>query len=1346
MADSPVNLENGLAAQLAPLDISSHTMVDHDIRMTSQTRPINDKDHVLYEPGIIHLLPECDVTLDRFSYTDPKKELFILKEITASFRPGTMTLVMAPHGAGKSSLLKAIAGNLTAENCTGRLLYNGVTALDAGFCIQKMVALVEQEDKHWPLLTVRETLEFAQKCNAHIFDNTQSEEEHSRKVDAVISLLGLEDCAHTILGSPMDRGISGGQKKRVTLGEMLMGNPRVLCLDEISTGIDSSTTLEIFSALKTWTNTTQGTIIATLLQPAPEVFDLFDQYFFLMAGEMAFLGSKEDAVNYFPNVLQAPCPPTIDFADFVNDFLTNPLEVYKVMVAKKIMKNILLEGRSIATNVDLDAYTTDVKAMQDQLMPPILVKLFQNYQCNLKTMQIDHNTGESSTDPEPVQIKGNSHLRKLSFAEFHEFSTKQYGMIHARSFLEQVTLCIARQAKIYYRNRNNLIKPRFWQSLLMGVMIGTYFQINARQAIEPVLGDTIRLFGFFLTLPTEMSFFGMMELPISAEGVYITNKQIDRKFFSASAYMIAVTIIQIPLICMDLLCYGTVCYFSSGLARTLEAFFTYLTILFTFNGAMNSTFRAFSILSPTLTIAQLIAPVFVSIMMVFGGFLITLNNIPNFLIWLYYLSPFSWVHHALSLNECYTEIYTTSFIGEEPAGIYLLKLFGIIPDRAYIWAAILYLLLWQGVAVFISTIAIRKLRYISIKKQPIVTTKTLPIETTYAEFVAYFGSLISMDKITDNGCIDNRQQLTMTWENVCCFVTSEHNNPTSSSTFYLNKVSGSVTSGRLLALMGASGSGKTTLLDVLSRRRTIGQITGQVLINGVNLPNDNFREMIGYVEQEDSHMPLQTIREALYFSAQLRLSSKTSPHTLNMLVQDAITSLEMESIADIYIRTPDQGGISHARRKLLSIGCELVCSPAILFLDEPTSGLDSQSALKVISLIRLIAAKGPAIVCTIHQPSQEVFCLFDELILLKPGGKPVYAGPIGLHSIDVISFFEKIPGVCAVPLGVNPASWILDLQLPPNKRRLSSFNNEIDWPEFSYTTAAISFPALGVIMRRESYNIMNQFFVIFGRYFRFYYRDFFYNGVRIIFTVVLGVLYGLFFYNLHTDTVSGLQSGTNALITTSGVLSVLNLQSGAPLHMSLRPAFYREQNARMYFAFLHAISQALAEIPYILLCSTLFVSIFFPIAGFSDSPGVFFHSVLVYFLLGMVGATLGQSLTAVAPNNILVQVSAGFLQAFFWMFNGVSNPKASVPRGWLWMVELTPYSHAANALAAIQFGDSATPINYANITISKADLLDEIYNFSYDNRWFQTWILLAYIFAFIILSTVGYSFIRHGNR
>ena len=260
----------------------------------------------------------------------------------------------------------------------------------------------------------------------------------------------------------------------------------------------------------------------------------------------------------------------------------------------------------------------------------------------------------------------------------------------------------------------------------------------------------------------------------------------------------------------------------------------------------------------------------------------------------------------------------------------------------------------------------------------------------------------------------------LTWENLCYDVPHPSGN---GQLRLLKDVFGYVKPGELTALMGASGAGKTTLLDVLASRKNIGVISGDVLVDGKK-PGSAFQRGTSYAEQLDVHEGTQTVREALRFSADLRQPYEVPQEQKYAYVEEIISLLEMEDIADAIIGSPE-AGLAVEQRKRVTIGVELAAKPALLlFLDEPTSGLDSQSAFNIVRFLQKLSKAGQAILCTIHQPNSALFENFDRLLLLQKGGETVYFGEIGKDASVLRAYLARYGADC--PPDANPAEFMLD--------------------------------------------------------------------------------------------------------------------------------------------------------------------------------------------------------------------------------------------------------------------------------------------------------------------------------
>ena len=208
-------------------------------------------------------------------------------------------------------------------------------------------------------------------------------------------------------------------------------------------------------------------------------------------------------------------------------------------------------------------------------------------------------------------------------------------------------------------------------------------------------------------------------------------------------------------------------------------------------------------------------------------------------------------------------------------------------------------------------------------------------------------------------------------------------------------------SGQLLGIMGASGAGKSTLLNILNG--TAKPSAGAVKINGVNIYTEpeKVKGLIGYISQDDLLIEDLTVFENLYYNAKLCFEG-INEYKLTKMVMSTLKNLGLYEIKDLKVGSPLNKKISGGQRKRLNIALELIREPSILFVDEPTSGLSSRDSENIMDLLKELALKGKLVYVVIHQPSSDIYKMFDKLMILDTGGYPVYYG----NPIDAISYFK----------------------------------------------------------------------------------------------------------------------------------------------------------------------------------------------------------------------------------------------------------------------------------------------------------------------------------------------------
>ncbi|POM80587.1 Pleiotropic drug resistance protein ABC Superfamily, partial [Phytophthora palmivora] len=909
----------------------------------------------------------------------------ILRGVTGAFKPGRITLVLGQPGSGKSSLMKVLANRFHMDkNITlkGDIEYNGKERFMMLDMLPRDVAYVNQIDEHYPRMTVQETFEFAHRCCSgkdlepwaiEALKNCTPEQHgqalkvvtahHKFAPDLMVKKLGLDNCKDTVVGNAMLRGVSGGERKRVTTGEMLVGRKRLQLLDEISTGLDSAATYDICKSLKSAARNFNATVVISLLQPSPEVFELFDDVLLMNEGSIMFHGKRDEAVPYFEQ-MGFHCPPRKDVADFLLDLGTNKQGTYVVG------NNVPFKSVEFADRFrDSDIFHKTLKRLDSPVKEPLIIP-----------------------DVKPFRL----------------------------SFIEDMVMLLRRQMMLTSRDTTYLM-GRAVMNIVMGLLYGSTFWKMDDSNSQLILGLLFSC-AMFLSLSQAS------QVPTFIEARSVFYKQRGANFFRSSAYVLAMSLSQIPMAVVETVVFGAITYWMGGYVALADRFIVFLVTLFLCQMWFTSYFFFLSSVSPNLTVAQPVMMVSVLFFMLFGGFLITKDNIPDYLIWVFWIDPLAWCIRALSINQYLAPKFD------------VLGVFNLPTESMWIWYGWIFLFAGYFMFVFISYLVLEYKRYESPENVAVVEDdEAAEDQTVYSKMPTTPKGSKDHEKIIEIQDADDIMggvptirvpveptgrglslPITLAFENLYYSVPMPGGKKDEEIDL-LKGVSGFALPGTMTALMGSSGAGKTTLMDVIAGRKTGGRIQGKILLNGHPANDLAIRRCTGYCEQMDIHSDSATVREALIFSAMLRQDASISTAQKMESVDECIELLELGPIADKIIR-----GSSTEQMKRVTIGVELAAQPSIIFMDEPTSGLDARSAKLIMNGVRKIANSGRTIVCTIHQPSTEVFNLFDSLLLLRRGGRMVFFGELGEDSQKLINYFESFNDVKPITPGYNPATWMLE--------------------------------------------------------------------------------------------------------------------------------------------------------------------------------------------------------------------------------------------------------------------------------------------------------------------------------
>nr|UOU03358.1 ATP-binding cassette subfamily G-like 7 [Brachionus rubens] len=496
----------------------------------------------------------------------------------------------------------------------------------------------------------------------------------------------------------------------------------------------------------------------------------------------------------------------------------------------------------------------------------------------------------------------------------------------------------------------------------------------------------------------------------------------------------------------------------------------------------------------------------------------------------------------------------------------------------------------------------------------------------------------------------------------------------------LDNVTGLARSGECIAIMGASGAGKTTLLNVLNFRNSANYVTSAKLkLNGRLLNGDELSNCSAYIQQDDLFITTLTVKEHLTFLAMLKMGPKFSKEKKMERVHEIIREFNLEKCKDTKIGGIDfKKGISGGEKRRLSFASEILTDPNILFCDEPTSGLDSNMALMIVNTLAGLAKKGKIVICTIHQPSSQVFDKFDKLCLLSEG-QVAYFG----DRESAFDFFKSISYEC--PLKYNPADYYIEilavkrnnisnvdnLQAICDAYEKSSFHKEtmeslkqideqyrkLDNPYMTRT----SYP----VKRYES-TYFTQFVWLFWRQLLSTLREPLATRILIVQSIVFGLFLGFTYYQITFDQ-AGIQN-INGLLFITLMQSCLSYLFGAAnqIHNQWQVT-YRDSKNRVYSVLIYFIAKIFSELPQNIIFPAITITIIYWLGGIYPDAVVFFTILALLILSTNAAVGFGTFLAVTTPN---INATLGLIGPVFFpmlIFSGFLINTKSIPVYFVWV-------------------------------------------------------------------------------
>ncbi|ODQ51641.1 ABC transporter [Saitoella complicata NRRL Y-17804] len=1245
----------------------------------------------------------------------------LLDRFTGSVRDGEMLLVLGRPGSGCTTFLKTIANLREAyAGVEGDTTYGGVDAETMKKRYRGEVVYNQEDDLHYATLSVAQTLRFALKTRT---PSTRAEgETRSQYIDKfqdmLLKIFGLEHVQKTKVGNELIRGVSGGEKKRVSIAEVMVNRAAVACWDNSTRGLDASTAVEYVRSLRVLTNLAKVTTIVTIYQASESLYDMFDKVLLIDEGKCAYFGPTENARQYFEELGYEPLPrqTTADFLTAVTDPRSRKI--------KDDAENCPKGPEALAEAYRKSKWARFAK--ED-------IEEFENV---LQTHESRQNGQEFQKS---VQAGKGEHLTEKSARK----------SVYTVGFWGQVKACTVRQYQVAWGDKPSLIGKNFL-AIFQSMIIGSLFYDTPQNSTGIFQRGGIL---FFALLFNALLALAELSNAFSSRPVLLKHKSFT--FYRPAAYALAQVLADLPVVFVQITVYDITLYFLSGLQRKAGQFFFNFMVLYFTTMAMYSLFRMLGAITPSLDVATRISGVLIQALVVYAGYIIPRPSMKGWFVWIFYLNPVGYGFEALITNEFHNlelPCITPQLVpyGAGYGGVALANQgctvagstpgTGVINGDAYLsqqfsytwghaWRNLGFVIMFWIAFVVITIIGLESsLKPGKAGRGEVTVYKKGGAPQAVAAAMEKGGDARdeeeagagqegaraqgrdenyseNRDEEDENIQAMERNEAIFTWQHLDYIIKADGKDRK-----LLDDVQGWVKPGRLTALMGSSGAGKTTLLNALAQRLGGGRVTGTMLVDGHPLPI-SFQRSTGYVEQQDVHESTSTVREAMRFSALLRQPKDVPIEEKYDYVEKIINLLELNDIAEAVIGTIG-AGLSVEQRKRVTIGVELAAKPKLLlFLDEPTSGLDSQSSFGIVKFLQKLARDaGQAILCTIHQPSAVLFENFDDLLLLEKGGKTIYFGELGKDSQTLLGYFEE-NGARKCPDDANPAEYMLDVIGAGATAKADKDWHEV-W-EQSENKKRITEEIESIISKRRGNKLdaagdsefamplWTQINAVTRRSWISYWRSPEYPIGKIMLHVLTGLFNCFTFFKLGHSTIDM----QNRLFSIFIFLTI-----SPPLIQQLQPRFLgfraiytaREQGSKIYSWTAFVTGAFLVELPYSVVAGTIYWCCWYWGVGFPHETSRAGFAWLLVFLFEIYYVSLGQAIAAMAPNAMLASLLVPPFFTFIIAFAGVVSPPRAFPYFWRsWMYWLTPFHYLLEAFLSTVVHDVPVRCSsgeYAQIT------------------------------------------------
>ncbi|KAG7396347.1 hypothetical protein PHYBOEH_002450 [Phytophthora boehmeriae] len=1195
----------------------------------------------------------------------------VLNNVSGSVKAGEFLVITGPSKDESLALLSCLAGYEDAME--GNVTVNG---RQWNKKMDRYIAYIMREDLFYETLTVHEHLLTQAQLRMR---RTHTDEMCLQRVEAVIEDMGLGHCRDELIGGGVTlRGISRGERKLLALATALLTNPSILLVEEPTDGLDTFSAETIVAKLRWLAFEKELTVAVTLHHPSSHFYGLFDVLYLVTDGSCVYDGKASDCVAYF-STIGYPCPEYMSPMDYfllqmvVGNHGSDDEGVARVEMLKRQWSD-----RNAAVYADNEARA--VAASEDVVVDAYDEKnRYYHMSC----------CGQ-------LWLLWARHVRRLS----------RYGFV-------------------------------FWWHMLAALLIGVMFGLVYLQLdLDDVKGIQNLAGAFFYIVVIQMLFISYRTFVFMPREFAIAlreRREYRGGWYHLLCWYLTKIIAELPaLIILSIVLFVPV-FLLVGIGYGFKTY-VYMQIVIVLAGwaAVSLGFLVLAVLRKVV-LAVIVYSVLLVLFVIFGGLMINVTDIPDWLVWLHYISPVKFGYEALmkifwkrvdTIICDWTDPQCVAFTGAGVLKYYSMENRSALGDSLILLAICLglfFVAFWFLLFLTNKRVSGFQWRYDWTFKGPLGGRSQRVGNALFAQKEGAVGSsagkfigrkshhsssaaaersvvansdnhyiAVETPRVGGHGICD-AASITLGWSSLWLKAPVGKSSKVEGSTQQLiSDASGSAKCGELMLITGPSSESNVALLESLGGLQK--RVKGKITVNGVHASAQQIADRSVFIPRDDLFYETLTVEEHLTFQARLCVGTSGEGcggfycgsgdgESEAERVEMALEETELACKRHMLIRY-----LSPADVKLLAVATALLSNPSILLIEEPTDCLDFYSSKRVVLKLRQLAREGRTVVVSMAHPSSHEYALFDVLYLLA-GGAAVYHGKVR----EAVSYFASLGYQC--PRYMSPVDYFVRQVMPGNDRE----DGQVTLFKEAWSTRYSGMLCLdddGVgeealaegAGHRRRVGCCGQLFLLFWRHVLRLRRYHVVFGWHAFWMIALGVIFGLIFLQLDLDDQQDIQNWVGAfffIIVLQMLVVAYRTFVFLPGEMAVAE---REHRGGKYYLVCWFVTKVVAELPALLILSILLFVPAYLLIGIDHGFKVYFYMQLVMWLAGWSAAGLATVLMGLFRQLRVALIVYALLFILFVVFGGLLVNVDDVPDYLIWLHYISPVKYGYEALMKLFWG------------------------------------------------------------